>query len=121
MAVQAAILVTEAGRASRAVVQANPGDPDAAADEFRTYIMMLLAVAPVLIDAKMSRNFLEQAQRLAGEMARALTVIARAPGQEDSWKARLDDAVQRLKAAAAPLLATLDPEIRSAVSGDDPT
>jgi len=121
VAVQAAILVTEAGRASRAVVQANPGDPDAAADEFRTYIMMLLAVAPVLIDAKMSRNFLEQAQQLAGEMARALTVIARAPGQEDSWKARLDDAVQRLKAAAAPLMATLDPEIRSAVSGDDPT
>src|SRR5260370_18466300 len=84
VAVQAAILVTQAGRASRGVAQANPGDPDAAADEFRTYIMMLLAVAPVLIDAKMSRNFLEQAQQLAGEMARALTVIARAPGKEDS-------------------------------------
>jgi hypothetical protein len=30
-------------------------------EEFRTYTMMVLAVAPVLIDARTSRNFLERA------------------------------------------------------------
>ena len=119
--VQAAILVTQASRTSQAVSQAltGSGDHDAASDEFRTYIMMLLAAAPVLIDAQASRYFLEQAQHLAGEMARALTV-SRTPGQEKSWPARLDEAVRRLKAASDPLLADLDPEMRAAVSGTDP-
>ena len=120
--VQAAILVTQASRTSQVVSQAltGSGDHDAASDEFRTYIMMLLAASPVLIDAKASRYFLEQAQYLAGEMARALTVISRTPGQEESWATRLDDAVRRLKAASAPLVANLDPEMRAAVSGTDP-
>ncbi len=119
--VQAAILVTQASRTSQAVSQAltGSGDHDAASDEFRTYIMMLLAAAPVLIDAQASRYFLEQAQHLAGEMARALTV-SRTPGQEKSWPTRLDEAVRRLKAASDPLLADLDPEMRAAVSGTDP-
>lgn len=123
--VQAAILVTQASRTSRAVSQAladsgaDSGVHDAASDEFRTYIMMLLAASPVLIDAKASRSFLEQAQRLAGEMARALTV-SRTPGQEKSRATRLDDAVRRLKAASTPLVANLDPEMRAAVTGTDP-
>ncbi len=121
--VQAAIMVTQANRASRAVSQAlaGSGDRDAALDEFRTYTMMLLAVAPVLIDAEMSRNFLEQAQHLDGEMARALTVLAKTPGQRNSSATRLDNAVQGLKSASTPLLQNLDPEMRSAVRGDDPT
>ena len=43
--VRAGILVTQAGRTSQAVSQAlnGSGDHDAASDEFRTYIMMLLA------------------------------------------------------------------------------
>ena len=36
-------------------------------------MMMLLVAAPVLIDAKVSRDFLEQAQVLGGELARAMT------------------------------------------------
>ena len=60
------------------------GDREVAFDEFRTYTMMLLAVAPVLIDAKMSRNFLEQAQELETEMAWALTVFAWASARENS-------------------------------------
>src|SRR5580658_11332271 len=64
IAAQAAIVVTQARRTSQAVSQAvNPhdgqGDRDAAVDEFRTYMMMLLVAAPVLIDAKVSRDFLE--------------------------------------------------------------
>jgi len=46
--------------------------------------MMLLAVAPTLIDANASRNFLEQAQHLDGEMALALNWFATAPGQGNS-------------------------------------
>jgi hypothetical protein len=120
--VQAAILVTQASRTSQAVSQAltGSGDHDAASDEFRTYIMMLLAAAPVLINAQASRYFLEQAQHLAGEMARAVTVISKTPGQEGSWTTRLDEAVRRLRAASDPLLADLDPEMRAAVSGTDP-
>ena len=44
-------------------------------------MMMLLVSAPVLIDATVSRNFLEQAQALGGEMARALAATRRTPGQ----------------------------------------
>ena len=83
--------------------------------------MMLLAAAPVLIDDMTSRKFLEQAQHLDGEMAVALSVLARAPGQGNSSATRLDDAVQVLKSASTPLLQNLDPEMRSAVRGDHPT
>jgi hypothetical protein len=121
--VQVAIMMTQANRASQAVSQvlAGSGDRDAAGEEFRTYTMMLLAVAPVLIDAKTSRNFLEQAQHLDGEMAWALSARGSASGQGNSMATRLDDAVQALKSASTPLLQNLSPEIRSAVRGDDPT
>ena len=46
-------------------------------------MMMLLVGAPVLIDAIVSRNFLEQAQALGGEMARALAAMARTSGPGD--------------------------------------
>jgi hypothetical protein len=123
VAVQVAILMTQANRASQAVSQvlAGSGDPDTAAEEFRTYTMMLLAVAPVLIDAKTSRNFLEQAQHLDGEMAWALSVLSTASGQGNFPASRLDNAVQALKSASTPLLQNLDPETQAAVRGDDPT
>ena len=41
---------------------AGPDDRDTAADELRTYMMMLLVAAPVLIDVRVSRSFLEQAR-----------------------------------------------------------
>ncbi len=49
VAIQVAILMTQANTASRAVseVLAGSGDRDMAYDEFRAYTMMLLAVAPV--------------------------------------------------------------------------
>jgi len=120
VAAQAAIMVNQAIRSAQAVSQAldGSGDRDAASDEFRTYMMMLLVGAPVLIDATVSRNFLEQAQVLGGEMARALAAMGRAPGQADYPAARLDDAVQRLRTASTPLLDVLDPKTRLAVLGD---
>jgi hypothetical protein len=122
---QAAIILGQAMRASREVSQAvaqgsGPGDRDAASDEFRTYMIMLLVGAPVLIDAKVSRDFLEQAQALGGEMARVLGMTARAPRHEAFPDARLEDALQRLRAASTPLLQTLDPETRVAVRGEEP-
>jgi hypothetical protein len=122
VAAQAAIVVTQAIRSSQAVSQAlaGSGDRDAAGDEFRTYMMMLLVAAPVLIDAKVSRNFLEQAQSLGGEMARALAATAKTPGEVSYPTARLDDAVQQLRTASTPLLQVLDPETQRVIRGDQP-
>ena len=122
VAAQAAIVVTQAIRSSQAVSQAlaGSGDRDAASDEFRTYMMMLLVGAPVLIDAKVSRNFLEQAQALGGEMARALAATAKTPGQASYLTARLDDAVQQLRTASTPMLQVLDPETLQVIRGDQP-
>ena len=125
VAAQAAIIMSQAMRAAHEVSQAvaqglGPGQRDAASDEFRTYMIMLLVGAPVLIDAKVSRDFLEQAQALAGEMARALGATAKAPSPASISDARLEHAVQRLRAASTPLLQVLDPETRVAVRGEDP-
>ena len=150
IAAQAAIVVTQARRTTQAVSQAvNPhdgqGDRDAAVDEFRTYMMMLLVAAPVLIDAKVSRDFLEQAQVLGAELAKALAATAKpadgaakpadgaakaadeaakAPGRTagagKESAARLNEAVQRLRNASTPLLQVLDPDTRSIIRGDPP-
>ena len=123
VAIQVAILMTEANRAAQAVSQflAGSGDRDMAYEEFRTYTMMVLAVAPVLIDARTSRNSLERTQDLDAAMARALSLLATAPGQEKFLAARLDDTMQALKSASTPLLQNLTPERQSAVRGDNPT
>jgi hypothetical protein len=121
VAAQAAIVTGQAIRSSQAVSQVLAGSDnhEAAGDEFRTYMMMLLVAAPVLIDARTSRAFLEQAQALGGEMIRALAA-ARPGGHGGYAPSRLDDAVQQLKNASAPLLQVLDPETQMAVRGDQP-
>ena len=121
VAAQAAIVVSQAIRSSQAVsgTLASSRDRDVASDEFRTYMMMLLVAAPVLIDAKVSRDFLEQAQRLGGEMGHALAVMDRASDGTPPSTKRLDAAVKQLKAAAVPLMAQLTPQERAVVMGDD--
>jgi hypothetical protein len=121
MAAQAAIVLTQAARTVRAVSGAldGSGDRDAASDEVRTYLMMLLVAAPVLIDARTSRSFLEQAQHLAAEMARTLVTMTKTQKANDESGRRLDDAVQQLRTASAPLMRMLSPDARSAVTGDD--
>ena len=115
---QAVILVAQASRAAQAVsgVLTGSGDRDAAGDAFRTYMIMLMVAAPVLIDAKISRDFLEEAQRLGGELAHALASLGR-DGSVPST-ARIDAAAQRLKDASAPLMAQLTPEERTAIDAD---
>jgi hypothetical protein len=115
---QAVIVVGQAQRASRVITQAvsGSGDQDAASDEFRTYMMMLLVAAPVLIDAKVSRAFLEQAQSLGAEMARALALTGGKPDPADSAR-RLDRATKSLRTACSPLLQALDPQTLAAIDG----
>ena len=123
-AAQAAIIMTQAERASSSVSQAvaegaKEADRDAAVDDLRTYMMMLLVGAPVLIDAQVSRNFLEQAQAVGGLMAVSLGLTAKGSRRAPAPDGRLDGALQRLRAASAPLLAVLDPETQAAVRGDE--
>jgi hypothetical protein len=113
VAAQAAIMMAQADRASSAVsaVLDGSGDRSSASDEFRTYMMMLLVGAPVLIDGRLSRAFLEQAQHLGGEMARVLATMAKAhrPEHEPAAPhARLNEATAQLRAVAAPLLRPLN-------------
>jgi uncharacterized membrane protein YcjF (UPF0283 family) len=122
VAAQAAIIMSQAVRASRAVTQgvadgAAGSDRDAAADELRTYMMMLMVGAPVLIDARASRTFLEQAQAVAGLLALSLGETANSSASA-SVDSRLDGAVQRLRDASTPVLSVLDPQARAAVLGD---
>ena len=124
VAAQAAIVMTQAMRTSQAVSQgtakgAGQDDRDNAADALRTYMMMLLVAAPVLIDERVSRAFLEQAQLVAAEMARALGVTAKSLKPGTLADARLDDAVKQLRSASTPLLQVLDPETQAAIRGDE--
>ena len=56
---------------------------------------------------------------MGGLITVSLGVTAKSSGPAASKDARLDDAVQRLRAASAPLLAVLDPETQAAVRGDE--
>jgi hypothetical protein len=120
IAAQAAIMVSQAARSVRAVDGAldGSGDRDMASDEVRTYMMMLLVGAPVLIDARVSRNFLEKAQRLGGEMAHALSTRSKTPTTPAKSRERLERAVDGLRTAATPLLQLLSPAERSAATGE---
>ncbi len=122
VAAQAAIMLSQATRSATAMssMLAGTGERGDAADEVRTYMIVLLVGAPVLIDARVSRNFLELAQHLGGEMARLLATTGQTAGATAATSsARLDDAIRQLRAAAAPLLALLTPAERTAASTDD--
>jgi hypothetical protein len=119
IAAQAAIVMSQATRATRAVVAVlKGGDRATASDELRTYMTMLLISAPVLIDASLSRAFLEEAQRLGAELARALAAT-RDSEPTDDLRGRLDAAVDRMRAVSQPLLDILKPEERLVVTAED--
>jgi hypothetical protein len=116
VAAQAEAIAAQAKRAADAVTSPSADDRQARADELRTYTLMLFTSAPVLIDANVSRTFLETAQRVAAQLSRAL----RATGDEQNRqaKARLDDGVQQLERDAAPLIGVLNREQRAAVGSE---
>jgi hypothetical protein len=69
IAAQAAIMVAQAARSAKATSSLldGSGDRDAASDGFRTYMMMLLICAPVLMDDPVARRFLEHGARHDGD------------------------------------------------------
>jgi hypothetical protein len=117
-AAQAGIVLTQAARATRVVAGVgDSGDRAAASDEVRTYLTMVLIAAPILIDARISRAFLEQAQRLGVLLAQTLGTPRRR-SRAVTPSATLDQALEHLRAMAAPLIALLSGEGRTAV-GDE--
>jgi hypothetical protein len=117
VAAQAAIVEAQAAESAGAVssVIGGSGDRHAASEGYRTYMLMLLISAPVFIDDPVALRFLEKAQDLGGvmtgalELARSSTDGAAVPGD------RLEDAVQQLKSAAAPLVQLLSPGARDSI------
>jgi hypothetical protein len=109
MAAQGAMIAAQALRATQAVTSAldGSGDRDAAADELRTFMTMMLTGAPALMDASQTREFLETSQHLAAELARALGVT-RSGDRPADIDERLNDAAARVRATVLPLLQTLD-------------
>jgi hypothetical protein len=117
IAAQAAIVLTQAVRTVQladAVLDGN-GDAQVAGDALQSYGTMLLIAAPMLIDATPSRMFLEEAQRLAGELIRALHAHRKGTAG-DAERTRLSQAVDRLRSVARPLMAILTPDQREAVT-----
>jgi hypothetical protein len=116
IAAQAAIVLAQAERATDAVTRAAPSgdDRDEAEGELHNYAQMLLVSAPLLIDAQVSRTFLESAQLVAGQLSRALR--ARGDEEAEQAKTRLDHGVGQLRQAAAPLLLALNRDQRAAVT-----
>jgi hypothetical protein len=119
IAAQAAIVLAEAERTTDVMMRASTSDDDreTASGEPHTYTLMLLISAPLLIDAKVSRSFLESAQRVAGQLSRAI----RASGDEqaEQAKTRLQAGLGQLRQTAAPLLQALNRDERAAVSSDE--
>jgi hypothetical protein len=119
IAAQAGFVLGQARRCVRAVrsLQGEEGDRDAAINEARSYSLMLMVAAPVLIDSSVARAFLDQAQRLVGEVARILAQSELGDSTLGDDAGGLDEAVDHLRAAAAPLMDVLTSRERSIVQG----
>ncbi len=120
-AAQAAIVLAQAARARKAVSGAADGSDQrqAASEEVRAYLTMLLIAAPILIDSPVPRAFLERAQQLAAVLARTLAAVDKTPAAPAQSADSLGDAFGRLRTAATPLLQVLTPAQRTATGADD--
>jgi hypothetical protein len=120
VAAHAGIILAQARRSVQAVQSTEePGaDRSAVGDELRTYLLMLLVGAPVLIGSPVARRFLEQAQALGAEIARVVSPSDVAGITGSAPPGGLDEAVERLRAVARPLLAVLTADERSAVTDE---
>jgi len=117
IAAQAAIVMAQAAESAGAVspVIGGSGDRHAASDAYQTYMLMLLISGPVFIDDPVARSFLEQAQDFGGEMTRTLALAHGSADGAAGPGGRLDDAMQQLQSAAAPLLQLLSPKTRDSL------
>jgi hypothetical protein len=119
VAAQAGFVLGQARRSVQAVrsLQNGEGDRDAAVDASRSYSLMLMVAAPMLIDSPVARTFLDRAQRLAAELARILAPSGPEGPGPTSETGGLDQAIEHLRAGAAPLLGVLTSSERSVVQG----
>jgi hypothetical protein len=97
-------------------VRDREGDRAAAGEAVRTYLLVLLVGAPVLMEAPLARRFLEQAQVLAAELGRILSPADVEILPPSAFAGSLDEAIRQLRGAAVPLLAALSAEERSVVT-----
>jgi hypothetical protein len=120
MASQSAIIAAQAVRATDTVRDAIAGkaERDAAADEVRTLTTLLMTSADVLLQAKSTRAFLEDCDRLTALLARSLSAT-NAGQHPEGLDQRLAAASKRVHAAAEPIMATLSREQLSAVPSLD--
>jgi hypothetical protein len=120
-AAQTAIVLSQAIRATRLAsgLRDNSGDRPTASDEVRTYMTMLLIAAPILIDAKVPRAFLEQAQKLGAQLVRTVTPTADSYHRTAPSNAELEETLHQVKIAAAPLIALLTAKERTAAGGEE--
>jgi hypothetical protein len=115
-----AVIVNRQGRRATALARAALDDADqreAASDELRTYMTMLLISAPVLIDAAAARTFLEAAQRLAWLLSVALQRAA--DGHAHDLDDKLDQAAGAVSDAAEPLVSILNLAQLTAIDSGD--
>jgi hypothetical protein len=118
-AAQASMVLGQAIRTTRAVLaRTTSGDRTAASDELRTYMIMLMIAAPILIDIRRPRAFLEDAQTLAGMLVQVQHSESQSSLTVPS-DAQLEEALRQLKIAAAPLLAPLTAEERTAAGTEE--
>jgi hypothetical protein len=116
----AAQALSQAIRATRAVLAcATSGDRTAASDELRTYMIMLMIAAPILIESKTPRVFLEDAQTLGGMLVQVQHSESQSSVKTVTPDTQLEEALQQLKIAAAPLLAPLTAEERTAAGTEE--
>ncbi|MFZ0664425.1 MAG: hypothetical protein WAM97_01630 [Acidimicrobiales bacterium] len=120
VAVQALLVYGQAKRAYGSVTQQSGADqPDAGSEEIRTFASMLLTASSTLFDDPVARTFLEEVQRMAALMVRALN--SRTDGRiTPKNHQKLKDQMARVDAAVAPLVGRIPREERSAIedSGD---
>ena len=114
-----AIMLSQARQAVDATVAVRDrgGDRVAAGDAVRTYLLVLLVGAPVLIDEPVARRFLERAQVLAAELGRIVAPADVGNLPPGAFAGSLEEAIKQLRGAAAPLQTALSAEERSAVAG----
>jgi hypothetical protein len=119
-AAQASMVLGQAIRTTRAVLACTiSGDRTPASDELRTYMIMLMIAAPILIDSRTPRAFLEDAQTLAGMLAKVQHSESRSPFKTVPSRAQLEEALQQLKITAAPSFAPLTAEERTAAGTEE--
>jgi hypothetical protein len=114
VAVQGMIVYTQAVRAYAALTGTGTDESDLG-EEMRSLANMILTASPSLFDDPQARVFLENLQRLAGEMVRTIPSSGLVSGQPSDDRAQLAAAMSAVRTSRLPLLARLPAQYASSV------